>query len=400
MAKEKKKKNTRRGNGEGSIVERSDGRWQGCITIGTNPENGNPKKAYYYGKSQKEVQDKILEARGKIATGTFSEPSKLTLGEWLKTWLNDYMKASIRPTTWASYETQVSKHIIPAIGGEKLQGLQTRHLQNLYNKKMQGGRADKKEGGLSPRSVRYIHCVLYAALDQAVKENLIHINPANAVKLPKMEQEEVQAMDTKGVTEFLQEAKKTKHYAAYYLTLSTGLRRGELMALKWSNVDLQAGTITVKQNLVRTKEGLKFQEPKTKNSKRVIGIDEDTVKELKSHKAKQAAAILEMGKAYKKNDLVFCHDDGTPMDPRGFSRHFERIIERLQKKGFTRITFHGLRHTFATLSRQEGVDLKVISETLGHYDPAFTMKVYQHVTPQMKKEAVSKIGNLLASCAK
>lgn len=399
MAKEKKKKNTRRGNGEGSITQRSDGRWQGCLTIGINPD-GKPKKAYYYGKSQGEVQDKILEARGKIASGTFADPSKLTLGEWLTTWLNDYMKNNIKPTTWESYETQVTQHIKPAIGTVTVQKLQTRHLQNLYNTKLEGGRADNKKGGLSPRSVRYIHCVLKAALDQAVKEKIITINPADAVKLPKMEQEEVKALDTSEVTTFLHEAKKTKHYAAYYLTLATGVRRGELMALKWSNVDLQEGTISIKENLVRTKKGLIFQEPKTKNSKRTIGIDEDVVKELKSHKAKQAAAILEMGKAYQKNDLVFCHDDGTKFDPRGFSRHFERIIVRLQKGGFTRITFHGLRHTFATLSRQEGTDLRLVSEILGHYDPAFTMKIYQHVTPQMKKEAKSKIGNLLASCAK
>jgi len=410
----------RRGNGEGSITQRKDGRWQGCITIGMDPKTGKPKKQYFYGKKRKEVQDKITEALGDIRKGTFAEPTKLTVGEWLETWLNNYMKPSLRPTTWASYETQVNKHLKPAFEHVKLQSLQTRQLQNLYNKKLEGNRADKKEGGLSPRSVRYIHTVIRAALDQAVKEKIITINPANAAKLPKMEQKEVQSLDTEGVTLFLQEAAKTKHYAAYLLDIATGLRRGELLALKWEDITLrtqkgemitagnnfkwkdinmETAVITVNRNLVRTKEGLTFQRPKN-NKTRTVNIPGNVLNELKTHNKKQSAKKLELGKAYKDEGLVFCLDDGSRMDPRGFARHFERMIERLQKKGFTRITFHGLRHSFATLSLQEGVDIKTIQDALGHHNPAFTMKVYSHVTEKMKKEATSKIGNLLASCTK
>lgn len=393
-------KRGRRGNNEGSITQRKDGRWQGSVKIGMNPETGAPKRAYFYGKTRKEVQEKIQEALGKVKEGTFAEPSKLTFGEWLDTWLNDYMKMSLRPTTWASYETQAKKHIKPALGHIKLQNLTTDHLQKLYNEKLEGGRADKKKGGLSPRSVRYIHQVIHGALEQAVRGKKISINPANAVVLPKINKKEIQSLDTKGTKAFLQEAKKTRHYTAYLTLLVTGIRRGELLALRWKDVDLEEGTITINRNLVRTKEGLIFQEPKTELSRRTINIKEDIIKELKTNKAKQAEMKLKLGKAYQDNNLVFCNEDGKSMDPRSFAKHFERMIERLQKKGFSRITLHGLRHTFATLSIQEGVDLRTIQETLGHYDPSFTMRTYSHVTNKMRREASSKIGNLIASLAK
>lgn len=389
----------RRGNGEGSITKRkSDGRWQGYVTVGYDVETGKPKKKYFYGKTRKEVQEQVNEALGKVRTGTYREPSKLTMAEWLTTWLNDYMKPSLRPTTWENYEIQVMRHILPALGHLRLSQLQTSNLQKLYNDKLSnGGRLDGKEGGLSPRSVRYIHTLIHAALEQAKKEGMITINVADAVKLPHDQKKEIQCLDTEGVKKFLTAARDTKHFPAYFLALNTGLRRGELLGLRWKDVDLKAGSITVNQGLVRTKQGLVFQEPKTKLSNRTIGISPQVVSVLKDHKKRQNEERLSAGEAYnKEHDLVFCNELGEPICPRGFTRHFERLLKRAGLEG--KVTFHGLRHTFATLSLQEGAAARTVQEALGHHKAAFTLDVYSSVTDKMKKEATDKIGNLLASC--
>ncbi len=391
----------RRGNGEGSIVKRKDGKWQGYVTVGYDPESEKPKKKYFYSSTRKEIQEKITDALGKVQAGTYREPSKLKLAEWLNTWLNDYMKPSLRPTTWGSYEVQIKKHILPTLGHLRLSQLQTSNLQALYNQKLNGGRADGKEGGLSPRSVRYIHVVIHAALEQAKKEGMITFNVADAVKLPKEEKKEIQCFNTQGVKIFLTHARKTKYFPAYFLALNTGLRRGELLGLRWKDVDLEGnvdieGSVSVTQGLVRVNGGLKFQEPKTKLSQRTISVSKEVVKELKAHKTVQQKQKLSAGAAYDRElDLVFCNELGKPLCPRGFTRHYERL---LKTAGLKKITFHAIRHTFATLSLEEGTNPRTIQEALGHHKVAFTLDVYSRVTSKMKKEATDKIGALMTSC--
>ena len=165
----KKVKKTRRGHGEGSITQRKDGRWQGSVLIGYDPETGRQKRKYFYGRTRKEVQDKLIKIIPKVQTGTYREPTKITVAEWFTTWLNVYMKPSLRPTTWESYRYQVEGHIIPALGHLRLAQLQTAHIQRLYNKKLKSGRLDGRKGGLSPRSIKYIHTVIHSALEQAKK---------------------------------------------------------------------------------------------------------------------------------------------------------------------------------------------------------------------------------------
>ncbi len=206
-------------------------------------------------------------------------------------------------------------------------------------------------------------------------------------------------MATLGVDEmkhFLAAAKNSKHYAAYLLELATGLRRGELLGLKWPDLDLKSGTVTVNRGLVRAKgQGLIFQEPKTHYSRRTISIPLQVARELERHKAKQNIDKLELGKAYYNDNLVFCTKEGKPLDPSEFTRHFQRL---LKAAGLPRLRFHDLRHTFATVSLQEGVSAKVIQEVLGHHSAAFTMQVYSHVTEKMKREATDKIGAVLNAC--
>jgi len=385
----------RRGHGEGSITKRKDGKWQGSVLVGYDPETGKPKRKYFYSDTRKEVQQKIAETALHVHARTFREPSKLTVAEWFTTWLNDYMRLSLRATTWESYQYQVNGHIIPALGHLKIVQLQTAHIQRLYNDKLQGGRLDGKEGGLTPKSVRYIHTVIHSCLVQAKKEGLLTVSPADAVRLPKREQKDIHYLDKDGIRHFLELAKGSKHFAAFYLTLNTGLRRGELLGLRWQSVDFATGQITVTQGLVRvTGKGLVFQEPKTKLSNRVISLCPAAMAVLREHKKKQATNQLLVGCGYNRGlDLVFANEIGEPIDPRAFTKVFERLI----KKAGLDVTFHGLRHTFATLSLENGVDIKTIQETLGHHSAAFTMDVYSSVTGKMKREAADKVGNLLAS---
>lgn len=391
----KKVKKRRRGHGEGSITQRKDGRWQASVLIGYDPETGRPKRKYFYGRTRKEVQRKLREIIPEVQAGTYREPANITVAEWFTTWLNVYMKPSLRPTTWESYRYQVEGHIIPALGHLKLPQLQTVHIQRLYNKKLKSGRLDGRKGGLSPRSIKYIHTVIHSALEQAKKEGMIIINPAEATKLPKQEQKEIKYLDAAEAAIFLATAKESKHFAAFFLALNTGIRRGELLGLRWQDIDFKACQLTVNQGLVRvTGKGLIFQEPKTKLSNRVINLAPAVLQVLKEHKAEQNEIRLLAGSAYNADlDLVFANELGEPICPRAFTRIFERVVKRAGLD----VTFHGLRHTFATIALEQGVDIKTIQETLGHHSAAFTMDVYSSVTAKMKKEAADRVGNLLAS---
>jgi integrase len=209
---------------------------------------------------------------------------------------------------------------------------------------------------------------------------LLTINPASAVRLPKQKQKEVRYLGSEEVKQFLEVSQDSKHFAAFFLALNTGMRRGELLDLRWQDVDFKACQLTINQGLVRvTGKGLVFQEPKTKLSNRVINLAPVVVHVLKEHKKEQAEYRLMAGGAYDEKglDLVFANELGEPICPRAFTRVFERLV----KKAGLDVTFHGLRHTFATLALEQGVDIKTIQETLGHHSAAFTMDVFTAVLP-------------------
>ena len=414
-----KKMAKRRGNNEGSISKLKDGTWRGYLTVGYNPETKKSKRKYFYGKTRKEVKEKMTEIAGNVQNGTYKEASKMKVAEWFKIWLEEYQKQSLRQTTYESYEMQIDKHILPYIVHLQLKQLETYHLQALYNEKQKdGARLDGKKGPLSPRSIRYIHMICHASLEQAKKEGRLIINPADATKVPADKKKEIQYLDTEQVKKFLAGARESRHFAAYYLVLNTGLRRGELLALRWKDVDLKEGSVTVNQSLVRTKNGLIFQAPKTKLSNRTISISKQVINELKMHWRRQEGEKAEAEDSYENNGLVFCNELGQKLCPRAFTRHYEKIYEKINREAdakgkkenwtkeqieaekITPVNFHALRHTFATLSLQEGTDPRTIQEALGHYKVSFTLDVYSGVTSRMKKEATDKIGRLMASCLK
>lgn len=381
----------KRGNNEGSIVKRKDGRWQGAVTTGRDPKTGKPKRVIFYGRTRQEVAEKLTKALSEVQQGMFVEPGKLTLGKWLEMWLSEYAKPRLRPTTWESYERNVRCHIKPAIGNIPLKQLQPNHLQKLYNSLLASGRADGT-GGLSPRSVRYVHAILHEALKQAVREYLIPRNPADVVVPPRQHKKEIKPLTTEQVQHLLASIQQDRLYAAFLLEIGTGLRLGELLALRWEDVDLERGVIQIRQSIVRTKNGLLLQAPKTDRSRRSIVLPEKVVKELRRWNDRQAQEKLLLGQSYQDHGLVFCQKNGQWLEPTNFSKYFGKLLEQA---GLPHVRFHDLRHTHATQLLQLGIHVKVVQERLGHSTVTMTLDTYSHVLPGLQEDAAAKLNGVL-----
>jgi len=389
----------KRANGEGTIFQRPNGTWAAQITVGRDPATGKLKRLTFSGKTRKEVQEKLTAALAQMQQGIFVEPNKTTVGEWLDIWLNEYKKPpKVRPTTWQNYETVIRCHIKPAIGHIPLRQLQPSHLQRLYNEKFDNGRVDG-QGGLSSRTVRIIHTVMHASLKQAMKEGLVARNVAEATTLPKREKKEPRVLTLEEQRRFFEVLSQDRLGAAFLLDLATGLRRGELLALRWQDVDLKEGIIKVSRELVRVRDPenpgktkLIYQPPKSEKGKRSIPLPEWAIAALKAHKVRQNQERLALGEAYQDNGLVFCTELGTPIEPRNFNRKF---YELRKKAGLPEnINLHALRHTYATRLLEVGEHPKVVQELLGHSQISVTLDTYSHVLPELKKAAAAKLNTL------
>lgn len=404
----KKKSTGRRLNGEGSIFQRTDGRWCCQITI-----EGKPR--CFYGKSAQEVKDKRDTALDQASKGILPEPNKVTVEQWLKTWMEEYKKDNLKPTTYHSYDQLIKLHINPKIGDKKVKDLKPSHIQKLINdcyrtgrikKKTTGKEQDKKKdkpnkpskpAGLSGRTVKYIHGILLQALDQAIKERLIAYNPASKdnINLPRHEKPEIQPLYTEQAREFLQAIKDNWLYPLYLTDISTGLRRGELLGLKWQDIDFNNNTATIKRSLIQVGGKVKLQESvKTKKSKRIVSLTDDVVSELKSLKARQAQDKLLIGEFYHKDDYVFCWQDGRPLRPDYVYHHFKKLLEQCK---LPESRFHDLRHSFATIMLEQGVDLETVSTMLGHNSLAITADIYTHVRQEIQTTAANKLNDALSA---
>lgn len=364
--------------------QRPNGTWAAQITIGRDPETG--KRVMLSGKTWEEAHEKLTAGKAQMYQGTFVEPSKVTVGQWLDVWLNEYKRLDLRPTTWESYEVMVRCHIKPTIGHMALKDLRPEHLQRLYNNKL--------AAGCSARTVRYIHQVIHGALEQALKNGLVARNVSKATKLPRLKKREIRALTPEEQERFLEVLEQDRIGAAFKVLLGTGLRRGELLGLTWQDVDLEDGTIRVRRQLTPVKGGPIFQEPKTEKARRIIPLPRDVVAALKAHRAKQAQEKLLAGVAYQDSGLVFATEIGTRINPRNFNRKF---YELRKKAGLEDVNLHALRHTFATRSLELGEDLKVVQELLGHARIAITADTYAHVSPKLKRDAVAKLNGTLTA---
>ncbi len=366
----------KRSPGEGSIFKRKDGRWVAQITI-----QGKHVSKYY--KTQGECREWLRNIRNQVEEGLTFTGAQTSLTVFLKEWLiiND---TSVRPNTSVQYRQIVNQHIIPDLGAIKLKDLNPRQIQALYGKKL--------SSGSSARTVTLIHAVLRRALNHALKLGTIGRNPALAVTRPKSKRKEMKTLSDSQVRTFLSFTEGDRFEVLFWLAVTTGLRQGELVGLKWSDVDWVNRRLRIQRQLQRVSGGLTFSEPKSAAGRRVIALGVATIEKLRKHQLFQLEEIKAFGNLWKENDMIFPSTKGTPMDPSNLYHNFKEI---LITAGLPNIRFHDLRHTAATLMLQQGVHPKVVQERLGHSDISMTLNTYSHVLPVMQDEAAEKMDDLL-----
>lgn len=383
---------SRNGKNEGCIIHRSDGRWQGSVTVGRNP-NGTQRRQYVYGKTRKEVAEKLNKITYAIMTNTFIDKyNNPTLDVWLDVWLNQYKKNNLKQTTFDQYECLIRVHLKPNLGQIRLIDLKPEHLQKLYNKLF--------EDGLSARTIKLINTILHAALKKALKSGMIYRNVCEAVELPKGAKREQRVLTYEEQQLLLDELKKDRWGNAYIFALFTGLRRGEVLALTWDDVDIKNGLVSVSKTLNRVKthsdKGQKthlvVSEPKTENSRRVIPVVDSIIKLLKEQKKLVENEMDNAGKLYEDNNLVFPTESGTYIDPGNYNRKFYKIIKAC---GLPKANPHSLRHSFATRALEAGIDLRTTQELLGHSSIDITANLYTHVLAQHSKNQIQKLNEYL-----
>ena len=376
----------KRANGEGSIRKRKDGRWEGRYTAGHDPATGKQIFKSVLGKTQAEVKEKLKKALVEAGQIDFTKSGKYTVGTWMDEWFENVAKIKVRPSSHQTYRGYIDNHIKPNIGNIPLEKLTTMDLQKLYRTLLTKGRVDRIEAenqprGLSAKTVRNINQVISSALDLAVAQKIIPSNPTDACELPKVEHREMQTIPEEQLQAFLAEARATGVYEMYYIELATGLRRGELLGLKWQDIDWKNGIIKVRRQIARM-DGQIVEAPlKTKNSYRTVTISPQSIEVLKQQRAKT------------HDQYVFPSPNGGPISPDSVNNMLKRVLARA---GIPKVRFHDLRHTFATIALQNGVDIKTVSGMLGHFSAGFTLDTYAHVTTAAQKEAAQTMGNVLS----
>ena len=376
----------KRANGEGSIRKRSDGRWEGRYTAGYDPETGKRITKNVLGKTQAEVKEKLAKAIEESKKLDIVRSDEYTVAEWLRLWYELYAKPNIRPTTADSYHRGIESHVIPRIGSIKLKKLTSRDIQKMYKDLQENGRlrkSKKPQRGLSNATVRGIHMMLHNALDRAVRERLILRNPTEDCIIPKIQKQEMKILHPEDMKAYLEAADKRGVLPMFYLELVTGIRKGELTALLWSDLDEERRTISVSKQAVGDRNrNVTISRPKTENSVRKISIPESAVELLQQEHEK-----------HPDNPWMFpSPKTGEMYHPDSIAKLHEKI---LRDTGLEHIRFHDLRHTFATMALQNGVDVKTVSSMLGHYDAGFTLRTYTHATRQMQEQAAEKMGNFV-----
>lgn len=395
-----RKKMARAANGAGTIRKKTvakNGReytyYEARCTVGFDPLTGKQIQKSISGKTEREVQQKLSKMAVDVNEGTYIEPSKMTLKDWLETWEVEYT-ADVKASTALLYKQNLDKYVIPYLGSVKLKDLTSLRIQHLYNSLLQ----DKKSGGLglSAKSVRNIHGVLHKALQQAVDLGSLRVNPTNACKLPKAVKKEKYPLDEAYTAAFLKAIQGHTHEYLYKIVLFTGIREGEVLGLTWDCVDFEHSTLLIKQQLCheRRKGGTTYLSP-TKNSKnRCLVLPPSVVHLFRLQKLKQNGQRLEAGDLWEENNLVFSNSIGKTLSYRTVYDCFKRVMVKI---GSPKTTFHDLRHTYTVLALKSGDDIKTTQENLGHATPEFTLNVYAHVTHQMRKDSADRMEQVIQS---
>ena len=376
----------RRANGEGNIRKRKDGRWEGRYTAGRDQETGKAIYKNVLAKTQKECKETLAEALKRTEQVDTVRSEQYTVGQWMDIWFENWAKVKVRPSSHQTYRGYIENHIKPRIGDIPLAKLTALDLQKFYKELLNGGRVERTEAkyqpkGLSAKTVRNINQVISSAMDFAKEQRLILTNPTDGCALPKPAHKEMKTLSADQLAAFLREAKESGVFELYYIELATGLRRGELLGLKWSDIDFNQGILHIRRQIARI-DGEVVEAPlKTENSYRALPIGADAVGILLAQRSKTSS------------EYVFSSPTGGPISPDSVLHMLHRVLKRA---GLPEVRFHDLRHTFATLALQNGVDIKTVSGMLGHYSAGFTLDTYAPVTTAAQKQAAQTMGNLLS----
>jgi len=389
----------------GTLRRKSDDSFQYRIYRGLD-QDGHQLFDYHtiYARTQREAEAAATRLLYALDNGTYCEPSRLTVAEYMTTWLEDYAAHNVSPYTLSRYRSLVNRHLIPALGSIRLNQLTASRIERYYASELSSGRLNRKRDGeetgsaqgLDPQTVLKHHRVLRTALKRAVRLGLISNNPCDNVEPPRAARSEMQVLDERDTERLLAVAYETRPlslYAAVLLAANTGLRRGEVLGLRWSDIDFGAATLNVNRSLQRSDDGITFGSPKTTASRRRLMLDAHTLSEMKAYKARQTKERLALGGLWQDNDLVCPGHRGEPWHPNMLTRDFAKLRKRC---GFS-LRFHDLRHTHAAQLIRAGAQAKVIQERLGHSSAGFTLTVYGHLLPGIQDEAVARLGEARAA---
>lgn len=380
---------------KGHITKRSDRSWTIVVDTGKDPVTRKRRQLWHTIKGTKrDAQRALNEILVSMEKGVYVKPDKATVGDWLTQWMKSYVVTHTTLRTQESYESIVNKHLIPGLGNIPLFELKPQQLQSYYGKKLIQGRSNGK-GGLSARSVLYHHRILSEALRHAVRMGILVRNVAELVDPPRPEKVIMATLSPEEIVKFLDAAQKTSYYVFFSTLLCTGLRRGELLALRWRNLDLEHACLQVVETAFKLGDGRYIiKEPKTPHSRRSVSLPYSLVELLKVYRSDQFENRKQLGVSMIEDDFVFTRLDAQPLTPNAVTLSFRQII---RKAGLKHLRVHDLRHTHASLMLKAGVHPKVVSERLGHATIAITLDTYSHVLPGLQEAAVEKFDQLLAS---
>lgn len=377
----------------GYITKRAKDSYTIVLELGRDPETGKRKQQWVSVKgNKKEAEKRLTELLTQVENGIYIKSNKSTLAEYLKIWLKDYAWPNLSPKTAEGYEYIIKSHLIPSLGKLTLTQLKPEHLQRYYAEKLSAGRIDGK-GGLSPKTVRHHHITLHGALQSAVKWGLLARNPADAVDAPRFQRPEMNIMNADEISTFLEATKDTPFYALFYLALFTGMRRSELLALRWTDIDLMLCQLYVSRSLHQLKNGgIIYRQPKSDKSRRMISLTPSTAIILREHKEHQNSEKLLQGLPVSDDDLIFSQPDGSPYRPDTITHAW---IKLARKTGLRGIRLHDARHTHASLMLKQGIHPKIVQERLGHSSIQITLDTYSHVAPGLQEAAAKRFDDLI-----
>ena len=384
---------TQGAKGGGTIRQRPDGRWEARYTLGIDPGTGKQIQKSVYGKTQKEVAQKLRQITAEIDAKTYVAPCKLSISEWMSIWAQDYL-VGVKASTAYLYRRTIELYIDPHLGHIRLDALNAHTVQHFYNELAKPSKPDAAP--LSAKSIKNIHGVLHKALQQAVLLNYIRYNPTTACVLPKIVKKEIHPLTDQQTAQLLNLLKGSKYEIPLTVDLFTGLREGELLGLIWDCVDFEKGTILVNKQLRRSqrKGGTYYFSPPKNNKSRTITPAPYVMKLLQAQKVQQARQRLMAGPAWEDSGLVFTNEFGRYISYRAIFDSFKRIVKRI---GLSDARIHDLRHTYAVNCIRAGDDIKTVQSNLGHATAAFTLDVYGHFTDDMRSVSAQRMEGFIAN---